>query len=465
MDVTQRLAGFAAGLTYDSLPSDLRQRAKMFVLDAVGIMLGGVAFHEANGNRHLGRFIEELGPEGDASIVGYRRRTTPLMAAFANGNLSQTLDCQDSSLTGRIHTGSAVMPAVLAMGEALGASGRQVITAGIAGYEVASRVALAVQPAHWFAGFQATGTVGTVGSAVTTGRNLGFDAKTMATAIGMAGSILPLSSGDTSFKGYTAKTVHGGQAAMVGIESAYLARAGFTAPPIEGEPPRHHSFLYLMGDGKPDLKVAVDKLGEFWSCLDTAFKPYPIGLLIVGPVEIILDLLAERPIKPDEVERIDVTTYLEAAHFTGRQTTIDTPEIECFLSIPFCIAVALMDGEMTWRQRLERRLRDPATHALAAKVHMAEDTEMTKRYPGEWPVRLDIHLVGGEVISRQLDRVKWSPSRPATWEQLAEKFLAMAEPVIGRDRAGRAIDEIARLDQSEDLAALLELVRLSDPNK
>ena len=90
MDVTAGLAAFAADLTYDSLPSEIRERAKMFILDATGVMLGGVALHETNGDRHLKQFMEDMGPPGEATIVGYQQRTTPMLAAFANGNLSQT---------------------------------------------------------------------------------------------------------------------------------------------------------------------------------------------------------------------------------------------------------------------------------------------------------------------------------------------------------------------------------------
>jgi len=460
MDVTARLAAFAADLTYDSLPSEIRERAKMFILDAVGVMLGGVALHEANGDRHLSQFMEDMGPPGEATIVGYQQRTTPMLAAFANGNLSQTLDCQDTSLTGKIHTGSAVIPAVLAMGETLGAPGRAVIAATIAGYEVAARTALGVQPDHWFSGFQATGTMGTIGSAVTAANFLGLDGEGMATAIGMAGSILPLSNGDASFKGYTAKTVHGGHAAMVGIESAYLARAGFTAGPLEGEPPRRHAFLYLMSSGEPDLDVIVAGLGESWNCRDSAFKPYPVGIVIIGPVEIALDLMAEHGITVDQIEKVEVATYKEAFHFTGEiETTPESSEIECFLSLKFCVAVALMDGEMTWRQRLDKRLRDPATHELAARIHITEDPKMSKRYPNEWPAQLDIQLRNGEVVSKRLDQVKWSPRRPATWDELADKFIGMGELVIGEDRAKQAVDWIAHLEGADSLAPLLDLLR------
>ena len=459
MNLTARLAAFVAGLTYDDLDDSLRERARFFLLDALGVMLGGAAFHQANGERHLTHYLDALAPPGDATIVGSQRRTTPLMAAFANGVLCRVLECEDSSLTGRMHMSPAVMPAMLAIAETRGASGRRAMAAVIAAYEVAIRVAQAIQPAHWFAGFQATGTVGTIAAAAAAGSLLRLDAPTMGTALGIGGSILPLSNGDSGFKGHTVKTIHGGQAAMAGVQAAHLAMFGVTSGPLEGEPPRHHAFLYLMGDGKPDLKASVRGLGREWRLMDTAFKPFPVGHLIVGPLEIVFALQREHRFRAADVERVEITSYREAVHFTGGYTTPDTTATECFLSIPFCVAVAIMDGELTWRQRLAIRLKDPAVHELASRVTVTEDPAMTARYPREWPVTVTLHLNGDEAISRHLDDVMWSPSRPATWDDLAEKFISMAEPLIGGDSAARAMESVARLDDLDTLTPILELVR------
>jgi 2-methylcitrate dehydratase len=118
-----------------------------------------------------------------------------------------------------------------------------------------------------------------------------------------------------------------------------------------------------------------------------------------------------------------------------------------------------MDGELTLRQRLEERLRDPKTHELAARVKVREDEKMTERYPDEWPVEMRFHLRGGEVITRRVDQVKWSPRRPPGWDELSEKFIGMAESVIGSNRALEAVDVIANLDEAASIAPLMNLVR------
>jgi len=185
-----------------------------------------------------------------------------------------------------------------------------------------------------------------------------------------------------------------------------------------------------------------------------------VGIVIVGPVEMCLELVATRTFTPDDIASVTITTYKEAYHFTGKiYTTPQSSEIECFLSTPFCVAVALIDGEMTLRQRLESRLRDPATHELASRVVVREDPEMSRRYPREWPARIDIRLRNGEIVSRQSDQVKWSPQRPASWDQLAEKFSSMAEPTIGRDRTAAAIRIIEQIDEIDQVSSLTRLLQ------
>ena len=463
MDITARLARFAATLDYEDMPADLRDRTRMAVLDGLGIMLGAVDFARTNGDEALERYLASVAPEGPATVVGLGRRTSVMTAAFANGTLSEVLDCSDCNLTARIHNGPAVVPTALALAERAPATGREVMAAIMAGYEVGTRLGHAIQPAHWYRGFQITGTLNTCAAAATAGRLEGLDADAMAAALGAAGFIMPVSGGDNVFKGHGIKPIHGGQPALCGISAAWLAQAGYRAGPLEGEPPRHHAALVILGDGKPNLARAVAGLGEDWTSRELAFKPYPIGLLNVAPVEICLALAADHRIDPRAIEAVEVATYADAVHFTGRKYT--TPEsnfVDAHLSLPFCVAAALIDGEMTPSQLTDARLRDPAVHELARRVRVTEDAEMTARYPHEWPVRLEVRMRGGGTVVRRIDQARWSPRRPPGWAELAAKFDALAGPVIGARRARRAIEFVARLDDAETLAPLMDMVSCAE---
>ena len=458
MPMTARFARFAADFRFRDAPEDLHDRMKMALLDALGIMLGAAHFARFNGHRELIDYLDATAPPGPCAVVGHGLRTTPMMAAFANGTLCEVLDCMDCNLTARIHNGAAVTPTVLALAESSEASGRDVLAAMLVGFEIGTRLGHAVQPAHWHSGFQITGTFNTCAAAAAAGRMLGLDTEAMERALGASGFIMPVSHGDMIFKGHSVKPIHGGQPALCGIEAAFLAKAGYRSGPLEGEPPRHHAALRLLGDPEPDLDRAVDGLGATWTTRELAFKPYPIGLLIIGPVEIVLDQLADRPIPPGEIRSVEVRSYQAACMFTGKHTTVDSSYVDAHLSIPFCLAAALTDGEMTVRQLATERLRDPALHALARRVTVTEDPAMTERFPYEWPVSIVITLNDGTVREGRVEQVKWSPRRPPSWDDIAEKFVELGGPVIGSD-AHRVVESVAGIESLDTIAPLMEAVR------
>ncbi len=461
MDVTAKLAVFAADLTYDSIPEDVRERSRIFVFDGISVMLAAAAFYRDNDDRMLADYLETAAPaDGTATVVGYGMRTSPMMAAFANGTLSEVLDFQDSNLGKLTHNGTPIIPATLATAEHTGAPWREIAAAVVAAYEVHNRLLAAVQPSHWYGGFQSTGTFGTSGASISAGKLLGLDGAGLTAGLGITGFVMPVSNGDNEFKGHNAKPIHGGQAAMVGVSSAFMAKVGFEAGPLEGEPPRYHAALHILTDGPPKLEESLDGLGEVWHCRDVAFKPYPMGHLIIGPVEVVIDILKERPIDWREVEGIDIASYRAAVHATGKKYT--TPEgnfVDAHFSIPYCVAATLMDGEFTPRQIHNERLLEPNVHELASRVIVKEDLEMSAMFPDKWPVEVNIRLKGGEVVTKRIDEVKWSPTRPPNFDELAEKFHAEADRFIGKEAADRAVDLISGLKVEDTLKDVMDLVR------
>lgn len=456
--MTRRLAEFAAQVEHATLPEEVRARARMSLLDGLAIMLGAVGFVRHTGDRLLENYMDLAELPGSATAIGYGRRVAPMLAAFVNGTSSEVLDFSDCILTARIHPGATILPAALALVEGRKVSGKTFMAGMMAAYEVQARLGHTIQPSHWFRGFQATGTLGTSGAAAAAARLLGLDAKGMADALGASGFIMPVSNGDNVFRGHSIKPIHGGQGATAGLSAALLAAAGFSSGPLEGEPPRFHAAMHLLSEVF-DEKRALAELGTVWRCMELAYKPYPIGLLNIGPVEICIELVREHKLNADHIERIEVATYKEAAHFVGKYTTPESSYIDCYLSLPYCIAVSLYDGMLGVEQLEAHRVRDHKVHDLARRTTFAEDPEMSARYPHEWPVAITLQMRGGEKLSRRVDQVKWSPRRPPTWDELIEKFLPLAEPVIGRDRAARTIDFCARLDQAQDMAQLMDLVR------
>ena len=237
------------GVSYRSMPADVRDWSRVFLLDFCGIALGAAHYYKRNGHRLLERYLDAVATPGPCTVLGCGVRTTPGLAAFANGTLAEALDFQDSNMDVLTHNSTPIIPAALALGEQLEAPWGSIAAAMIAGYEVHTRLLATLQPGHWYRGFQGLGTFGTCGAAVAAGKLLGLDTPALERALGCAGAIMPVSSSDNVFKAHTMKACIPGQAAQCGVSAAYLARAGYDGAPLEGEPPSHHAPLQTLSDG------------------------------------------------------------------------------------------------------------------------------------------------------------------------------------------------------------------------
>src|ERR1700733_3299268 len=233
MTVTTQLGTFAANLSFADLPVDVQDQPRFFLLDCLAVALGAVDFFRHNDDRLVERYLAAAAPDGPSTVIGYGTRTIPTGAAFANGTLAESLDFQDSNMDILTHNGTPIIPAVLAVAEQRGAAWRDIATAIVAGYETHTRLLWAVQPGHWYRGFQGLGTFGTSGATAAVGQLLSFGASTMANALGASSAIMPVSSSDNVFKAYSMKACIPGQAASCGITAAYLAQAGFRGVPLE----------------------------------------------------------------------------------------------------------------------------------------------------------------------------------------------------------------------------------------
>jgi len=457
MNHTSRMASFFAGLRHDDIPEDVRRLARVSLLDTLGVILAGNAFLEHEGDGRLGRYLDAHGGAEDATALGFHRRLPLLAAAFANGTLAEVLDWQDTTMPARLHSSSGTVPAVLAVAESRGIPGRDVVTAIATGYEVGARVGVAIQPSHWYGGFQATGTVGAIGAAAAVGALNRFDADGMASAIGMAGFILPISNGDGVFQGFSAKPVHGGMAAQAGVQAALLAGSGYQAGPLEGLPPRYHGFMNISSE-QMFPAVLSDGLGDTWRSRDCSHKAYPVGLLNIGPVQLTLRLVHEHDIRPEQIERVDVTSYSDTLHFTGRHYTHTSSSFsDCVLSLPYTVAAAISDRSFGITQLTRERISDPAVHELGSRVQVHVDEEMDALYPREWPVLVEIRLKDGRAVRERLDSVTGCPARPMTDEELATKFMGNAEPILG-SKARKVLDACMDLEDVGDMAELVELL-------
>jgi len=189
---SQKLIEFCWKLTYDKIPSEVIKKTKKCILDHVGVVIGGI---QTDFGRKILGYSKLLNQSGSCTVLGYRKKVSVTSAAFTNGSLSEVLELQDGWRFGNIHP-CVVIPAVLAMGEEIGVSGKQMITAVVAGYEVANRIAYSMHPDHLAKGFLPSGTAGSCGAAMAAAKIMGLDLKQTEHAVGIAGFILPVSTAE-----------------------------------------------------------------------------------------------------------------------------------------------------------------------------------------------------------------------------------------------------------------------------
>src|SRR5687767_2285892 len=299
---TRELAQFVAGISYDTLPAEVRERVKALTLDLVGIMLR--ARHDAESTPAMIAAAGRLGLAGGAcTVIGDGAGYAPPGAAMLNGTLGHSLDFDDTHAPGSIHPSAPIVPAAFAAAEMAGADGKALIAAIVAGYEVQLRLSLALDPAaHYDRGFHPTATCGAFGAAAAAGRLLGLDAGGFVNAFGI---VLSMSAGSMQFlvNGAWTKRSHVGHAAMCGLIAATQAREGYVgaAEAIEGK----WGFLHAYAPAADAARV-TDALGSRWETLKIAVKPYPSCRYSHAAIDGIVALAREHGIRADDVEEVAV---------------------------------------------------------------------------------------------------------------------------------------------------------------
>ncbi|MEX0801580.1 MAG: MmgE/PrpD family protein [Dehalococcoidia bacterium] len=440
MNVSDRLARFLAGT--ETVPDDALEAAKRAVLDTLGVALAGS--REESARIAADRAREHAGRE-ESTVLGQGFRAPVGEAAFVNGIAAHALDFDDVSLPMRGHPSAPLLPAVLALGEKTGASGRELLAAFVLGFEVEARLGRAIGESHYAAGWHATSTFGTLGGAAASARLLRLDAAKTQAALGMAAS---LASGLQANFGSMTKHLHVGHAARSGLEAAELASRGFTA-----DAGAVHAFLRLMAAGvEPDLSP-FDSLGDPYEIVSSgvAVKLYPCCYATHRALDAALELRERRDIDPAAVQRVDVE--VSGGGLLPLRDSPPATGLEGKFSMEYCLAAALADGRVTLDTFSDEAVTRPAVRDLMAKVMATEGAEH-----GDFPIGgyadLRIALRDGAEHRLRVDTPRGDPSRPLSWDDLAAKFRDCAALALSSDGVERVLAMVERL---EDLPNVSEL--------
>ncbi|HOD13817.1 MAG: MmgE/PrpD family protein [Spirochaetes bacterium] len=455
MDYTRDLVRFCSDLSYDKLPAEATHKAKLCVLDYVANVYGSL---ELDATRGVIEFVKSLGGPREATALGCGFKTGLQNAAFINGTTAEAIEAQDGLRFGGNHPVCAVVPAALALAESRGRDGKELIAALVAGYEMANRSAAAVHPFHTLSGFLPTGTCGTFGAAIAASRLMGHGFDEMLNAAGIAGYIVPMSMAEQLMGGYTVKIVQGGQAASVGIMAAGLAGKGVTGSPhvLEGTALKG-GFTQITVKQEPRPERITDKLGERYSIMDIYFKPYTACRHTHGAAQATMELMKEKKLNAAGIESVTVSTYAISALAVGKGVPDGGSFVSAQFSIPYVVAVCLLDGMLGPGQLTERRIADPTVIALSKKVTVQPDDELNKLYPDKTASRIEILMKSGERLVKQVDIPKGDPRDPMEAGDIAEKVRFFAGN-RNRKKTDRVIDAVMELDRAKNVRDLVALI-------
>lgn len=451
MNETRTLAEFVARLRYEDLPQAVVDQACRIVIDTLGCALS--AWTEDPEKSRIALEMARLyRSDQGASVIGVAgTKSQPAFAAFANGVLANAADNDDTHKRALLHTGSVVLPPALALAEAQGLAGRALILALVAGYEVAVRVGMAVMPSH-YRYWHSTATNGTFGAAACAAKALGLDADGVQRTLGLAGT---QAAGLNTFfeSGDMTKSIHPGKAALNGILSAQLAQLGATSPPTILE----HAKGYLNAySAEPKAQKLTEGLGSTWEILQNGFKYFPSILASHSPIQATLVIVQKHAIDPAQIVRISNETYNTVkSHFSNKDVST---VMAARVSVPYCIAVAAIDRELTQAQFAPARIDDPLLREVLARTEIIADAELNQLYPDKFPARVTIHLKNGTSFQETVLLPKGDPQNPMSAAEIEGKFRGNAEALLGPARAGELLQAIYALPDARNVDSLSALL-------
>jgi 2-methylcitrate dehydratase PrpD len=453
MNHTKILADFCANLTLDKLPDEVIHKAKLCILDFVANIYGSL---ELDAVANVIAYAKTIEQNGNITALGCGFKTNIQLAAFINGTTAEAIEAQDGARLGGNHPGVAVIPAAFAVAEQKGLSGGKLIEAVVLGYEASNRPAAAMHPWHTLSGFLPTGTCGTFGAAAAAGKLYGLNNDQMLNAISNAGYLLPLSMAEHLMGGHTIKIVQGGQAASAGIMAAGLAGFGLSGTPFAMEGSSLNAgFTKITTCAAPKNNLISDDLGDAYSIMDIYFKPYTACRHTHGAAQAVLELVGEKKFNTNEIEKIDVHTYGIAELAVGKGVLETDSFVSAQFSIPYVVAVCLLDGQLGPKQLTEKRMTDKPLIKLCQKVSVKTDEALNQQYPEKTASRVEIRLNDGRMLKKQIDVPKGDPRDPMGASDIGCKVKKFAG-----DRNHQAVDNL--IERILNLETLTDIRQITD---
>ncbi len=439
-DYLDRLARFAVDVQLDSLPSSAVAAAKLVFLDTLGAMLGGSALAE---NARLAQLAASRSARPTATLLGHTARADGFWAALSNATAGVALEMDEGNRLGGGHPAIHVIPGALAVAEEQEAPGSRLLEAIVAGYEIGSRLGGATTAR---ANVHSHGTWGTISTAVAVAKLAESSAETTRDVINLAASMSPANTWTPALDGATIRNLYPGRSAFQGVLAVELQRCGFTG--LRDAPADVYGTI-LADRFEPDLAVAG--LGERYRIEQNYFKFHACCRYNHFALEALAALRRAHAFSADDVERVHVTTIpfgLRMAHPSPAGT------LAAKFSIPYAVAAHLVLGHTGVAAFEERALGDPRIGALALRVEVSADPEMSPRSADGQTARVQLSLRDGRRLEETAAVVRGDAANPVPDDEVTAKFLALAAPVLREARARRVIELSHEMETMKDIRNL-----------
>lgn len=454
-NATRELARFCAELSYQQIPAQVVERMKLSLLDSIGVCLHGVTLPWT---RHVQAMVEAEGAQPQASIYGSGKKTSVANAVLVNSTAGHAFELDDIHKESIIHPGSLALPVALGFAEAQSAqraaSGRDLITAMVAGYEVGARVGNAATVRLLLNGFHPQGTSGAFTAAASATRMLGMDAHQTLHAFGIVGS----QAGGlmAAQEGAMVKRFHSGRAAQSGVYSALLAQRGFTG--IEDVLEAAYGGYLVTHSDQPAPEKLTAGLGSTWETLNVGYKPYAAVTSIHTALDALAEIMRANKLKADDIASVEAAlsqaTYVHCAWEYKAQGVTAAQ-----MNLYYGMAMIALDGTAFVDQYREERLNDPRVLDFIKRVSARIDPEIEAmgaafRHAARVVVRTrDGRSFKGELLNR-----RGSAENPLKPEDIDYKFRQVARSCLsGRDidRVVALVRDIDRQQRLDELIAIM----------
>ena len=423
-----QLINFSTQVSYETLPEKVINQVRRVVLDTLGCMIAGT---RTVAGQQMSQLTQSAQQTDGTTVMGVEERINPTMAANVNGVLANVLDGDDGHRMAKGHPGGVILPAAFAAAEMLKVNGKQFMEALVAGYEVGLRCGLAINSGETYYG---SGNWVTFGATAAVGHLMGLNAREMEQALGITEVQTPSCQLMGWIEGRRIPTVKEGMgwSAATGLNAAMMARVGITG-------------TLTLFRGKEDL-AKVNTCGDHYEMENLYFKQYPSCRWTHCALDLLFELMERNKLVAGDIKGIHVDTFYYAS-------LLDTIVPDCVeqaqYSIPFLLAVAALDGELTPRQMRADRFVDDRVTALARKVTLSVDEDIQNKYPASTLARLTIETTAGQTLKAEAEKLKGDWNYPLTDQEIKDKFRRFAGGILPLDTVEELIQTVWKLDTME----------------